>query len=108
MQWLYERARDNSSRYVLGTVGTKPLICIGLNPSTAEPSKLDDTVTRVQKVARLNGYDSFIMLNVYPKRDTNPDDLPGGYDPALKANNERWISSTIAGRSLPVYAAWGG
>lgn len=108
MQWLYEHAADNSSRFVLGTAGLSPLVCIGLNPSTAEPNKLDDTVTRVQKVALSNGHDSFIMLNVYPKRDTYPDDLPGGYDPALKADNERWISTTVAGRALPVYAAWGG
>lgn len=108
MKWLYERAADNNSRFVLGTVGTNPLICIGLNPSTAEPDRLDETLTRVQEVAHRNGFDSFIMLNVYPKRDTHPDDLPGGYDPELKTDNEQWISSVIAGRPLPVYAAWGG
>lgn len=108
MQWLYERTADNSSRFVLGTVGEHPLICMGLNPSTAEPDKLDDTVTRVQNVARRSGHDSFIMLNVYPKRDPRPDNLPGGYDPALKVENERWIASIITSHSVPIYAAWGG
>lgn len=108
MRWLYERTADNSARFVLGTVGANPLICMGLNPSTAAPDKLDDTVTRVQKVASSNGYDSFIMLNVYPKRDTIPDHLPADFDSTLNAENQRWIALTIAGRPLPIYAAWGG
>lgn len=72
MDWLYERTPDNSSRFVLGIDGANPLVCLGLNPSTAEPGHLDPTVSRVQEAARRNGFDGFIMLNVYPKRDTLP------------------------------------
>lgn len=108
MRWLYERTEDNASRFVLGTEGENPLICIGINPSTAEPCNLDRTLTRVRKVASRNGFDSFVMLNVYPKRNTVPDDLPDDFDVALKSANERWIASVVAGRPLPVYAAWGG
>lgn len=42
-QWLYEHNDDNSARYVLGTVGENPLVCFGVNPSTAEPNALDAT-----------------------------------------------------------------
>jgi len=108
MDWLYERTPDNSARFVLGIDGTNPLVCFGLNPSTAEPNNLDPTVTRVDKFARMNGFDGFIMLNVYPKRDTLPDNLPDAFDVALKGENERHIAKIFGARPLTVYAAWGG
>jgi hypothetical protein len=108
MDWLYERTPDNSSRFVLGIDGVNPLVCFGLNPSTAEPGDLDPTVSRVQEVARRNGFDGFIMLNVYPKRDTLPDNLPDAFDLALKEENERHIVAILGARPLTVYAAWGG
>lgn len=108
MVWLYERTPDNSARFVLGTDGVNPLVCFGLNPSTAEPNKLDPTVTRVDKVARMNGFDGFIMLNIYPKRDTLPHNLPDAFDLGLKTENPRHIVATLRERSLTVYAAWGG
>jgi hypothetical protein len=66
MDWLYERTPDNSARFVLGIDGANPLVCFGLNPSTAEPNNRDPTVTRVHKFARMNGFHGFIMLNGYP------------------------------------------
>jgi len=108
MDWLYERTPDNSARFVLGIDGTNPLVCFGLNPSTAEPNNLDPTVTRVDKFARMNGFDGFIMLNVYPKRDTLPNDLPDAFDVTLKGENERHIARILGARPLMVYAAWGG
>ena len=41
-------------------------------------------------LAEYNGYTSFIMLNLYPKRDTYPDDLP---DEADKKIQEGWYFS---------------
>jgi hypothetical protein len=108
MKWLYERTPDNSARFVLGVDGANPLVCFGLNPSTAVPGKLDQTVTRVQEVSRRNGFDGFIMLNVYPRRDTVPKDLPDAFELALKEENERHIAATLSARPLTVYAAWGG
>ena len=75
MDWLYEKNKNNTSRYVLGTVGHKPLVCIGINPSTAEPGKLDNTLASVESISLANGYDSWIMLNVYPQRSTDPNNL---------------------------------
>ena len=46
-RWLYERTIDNAARFVLGTIGANPLICFGINPSTAEPGNLDPTVNYV-------------------------------------------------------------
>ncbi|POH71552.1 hypothetical protein C3B59_00005 [Cryobacterium zongtaii] len=68
MQWLYEHTADNSARFVLGTLNANPLVCFGVNPSTAEPNRLDRTVDAVRRVATLNGFDSFVMLNVCARR----------------------------------------
>ena len=59
-------------RYVLGRVGRRPLVCIGINPSTAQPGALDPTLKSVERLANANGFDSWIMFNVYPQRATNP------------------------------------
>ena len=68
--WLYKKNRDNSARYILGEAGRKPLVCVGINPSTAEPNNLDRTLTNVRRFSELNGYDGWLMLNVYPQRST--------------------------------------
>ena len=57
---------DENCRYLIGTVGTKPLICIGLNPSSATPLKIDRTFRRLQDIAKLNDFDSIIVFNLYP------------------------------------------
>lgn len=107
-EWLYERTSDNSARFILGTVGNNPLLCFGVNPSTAEPNKLDPTVNYVSRLAISNGYDSFVMLNVYPQRATNPNDLHRECLAELKAENERQIAALINGQKLTLWAAWGG
>lgn len=68
--WIYEIEEKNTIRYVIGTVGENPLFCFGINPSIAEPNLLDRTLKKVEKIALNNGYDSWVMFNVYPKRDT--------------------------------------
>ena len=64
-RWLYVPDHYSEYRYLLGTRGDHPLICIGINPSTAVPDRLDNTLKSAQRIAHNNGYDSFIMFNVY-------------------------------------------
>nr|WP_243752242.1 DUF1643 domain-containing protein [Leucobacter weissii] len=106
--WLYENNGDNSARFVLGTVGENPLVCFGINPSTAVPGALDPTVRRVAGFAAGGGYDSWVMLNVYPQIATDPKGIHRTFDPSLKSANEQSIERLIAGRPLGVLAAWGG
>ena len=40
-RWLYVPDFYTEYRYLLGTRGERPLLCIGVNPSTAEPDALD-------------------------------------------------------------------
>lgn len=67
-RWLYVPNTYSEYRYILGTRGQKPLICVGINPSTAAPDALDPTLQSAQRIALNNGYDSFLMFNVYAQR----------------------------------------
>ena len=108
-KWIYVPDFYSEYRYILGTVGKRPLITIGINPSTAEPDNLDNTLKSVERIALGNGFDSFIMFNVYAQRATNPDHMDAELNPALHRENMlafRWVLEH-AGDSPAVWAAWG-
>lgn len=88
-RWLYVPNHYSEYRYILGTRGRKPLICMGINPSTAAPDALDPTLQSAQRIALSNGYDSFLMFNVYAQRATRPDDMERSCNPVLHAENRR-------------------
>ena len=109
-KWLYVPNHYSEYRYILGTRGKKPLICIGINPSTAAPDDLDNTLKSVERVALHNGYDSFIMFNVYAQRATQPDDMEMTYNQLLHVENMKafdYILSLDEAGSPAVWAAWG-
>ena len=64
--WIYNTSPSNSSRFTLGNCGHSPLLCIGVNPSTAVPENLDPTLKSVARIADNNSYDGWIMINLYP------------------------------------------
>lgn len=110
-KWLYVPSFYSEYRYILGTKGNNPLICIGINPSTAEPDNLDNTLKSVERVAHFNGYDSFIMFNVYAQRATNPDDMEICLNEALHKENTKAFEYILGlypkGNTPSVWAAWG-
>ena len=108
-RWLYVPDFYGEYRYILGTRGKKPLICIGINPSTAVPDDLDNTLKSVERIALYNGYDSFIMFNVYAQRATNPDDMERELNPILHAENMKAFAYVLSLSEEPpaVWAAWG-
>lgn len=108
-KWLYVPNFYSEYRYILGTIGKKPLICVGINPSTAEPDNLDNTLKSVQRIALCNGFDSFIMFNVYAQRATNPDDMEHFQNKYLHAENMKAFDYILknAGPSPCIWAAWG-
>lgn len=108
MNWLYENNENNTVRYILGKRGKKPLICFGINPSTAEPCELDNTPKSVERLSKNNGYDSWIMLNIYPQRATNPNDIHINFDSEIHTNNLKFIDKLLAEFNEPtIWAAWG-
>ena len=107
-KWLYVPNFYGEYRYLLGTKGNRPLICVGINPSTAEPDHLDNTLKSVERIALGNGFDSFLMLNVYAQRATNPDDMERIYNPVLHRENLEAFRYCLAASDSPmVWAAWG-
>ena len=93
-RWLYAPDFYTEYRYVLGTKGEKPLICIGVNPSTAEPDHLDNTLKSV--------------FNVYPQRATRPQDMARERDERLhRANMEAFEYILGLSKEPTVWAAWG-
>ena len=107
-KWLYAPNFYSEYRYILGTRGKNPLICIGINPSTAEPDNLDNTLKSVERIALGNGYDSFIMFNVYAQRATDPDAMERSCNPLLHRENLEAFRYVLSISPKPaVWAAWG-
>ena len=107
-KWLYAPNFYSEYRYILGTRGKNPLICIGINPSTAKPDDLDNTLKSVERIALGNGFDSFIMFNVYAQRATDPDDMEKYCNMALHRENMKAFSYILSISEAPsVWAAWG-
>ena len=107
-KWLYAPNFYSEYRYILGTRGQKPLICIGINPSTAQPDDLDNTLKSVQRIALGNGYDSFLMFNVYAQRATDPDAMEKVCNPLLHRENMEAFRYVLSLSDSPaIWAAWG-
>lgn len=108
LKWLYVPNFYSEYRYILGTRGENPLICIGINPSTAKPDDLDNTLKSVERIAIGNGFDSFIMFNVYAQRATDPDAMEKTCNEMLHRENMEAFRYVLSISKNPsVWAAWG-
>ena len=107
-KWLFVPNTYTEYRYILGTRGKKPLICIGINPSTAAPDRLDPTLKSVERIALANGFDSFLMFNVYAQRATSPADMDRECHAELHRQNLEAFRYALSLSPAPcVWAAWG-
>ncbi|MDL2232515.1 DUF1643 domain-containing protein [Ruminococcaceae bacterium OttesenSCG-928-L11] len=112
MNYTWERKPDlykgdDSTRFLLGVTGRNPLVCFGVNPSTANNDYADKTMHMVEQIAKRNDYDGWIMLNLYPLRDKNPKCLPPQMDTILHEQNLEHIRGILSHRGLTLWAAWG-
>jgi hypothetical protein len=106
---VYEPIETNPDfRFNLGTSGENPLFVIGLNPSTADDKIPDMTIKRVMSFANKHGCDSFIMLNLYPQRTTEPAKLHSVIDSQLHKENLYHILKSLEGfNHISILASWG-
>lgn len=98
MKWLYRNNTDNTARFALGeyyNVSDKTLICVGINPSTATPDCLDPTLLKVKAIASKHNYVNWVMINLYPQRATNPDDLHTTFNERLHSDNMNEIGNLL-------------
>lgn len=94
MKWIYKKNFTNSARYVLGKIenrSAKTIICFGINPSTARPGNLDNTLKKVENISKFNNYDNWIMLNIYPQRATDINMVDSTPNPKLLKRNFKHI-----------------
>ncbi|GAA4423482.1 hypothetical protein GCM10023188_02330 [Pontibacter saemangeumensis] len=106
---IYHELNDDLAyRYTLGKSGQKPLIAIGLNPSKATSGKTDVTVSKVIGFAERNGFDGFIMLNLYPQRATLHHELHEEINSIIHSENIKAIVNCLAGyEEVNLLAVWG-
>ena len=86
----------------MGQEGSNPLVCIGVNPSTAVPGNLDPTVAGVARFAAAKGYDGWLMFNVYPQRATNPNTMHKRFQAKIHQKNMAAIEKLINQQSYHV------
>ena len=106
---IYKTNRDNSARFYLGTKGEKTLIFCGLNPSTATMEKSDPTISKVKNFASKFGYDSFLMINLYSLRSTDPSKLPNILEKKLHQENITALRSYLSKNNsrFDLVVCWG-
>ncbi len=113
MGWYYANNDVQSARYYLGTRGKKHLLCLGMSPGVSTPASIDDSILNVEQMAFTNGFDSWIMMNVYPRRmEKQANGTGGGWDRDLHRENLKHIRDILAEirekEEHPViWAAWG-
>ncbi|PZD79657.1 DUF1643 domain-containing protein [Mesonia sp. K7] len=108
-EWIYKTNKDNTARYTLGKQGKRNLICIGINPHYAEPNNLDHTLKRVRNISKNNGYDGWLMLNLYPQRGRYAVNVIPSLQKQIISDNIYFIKEALTLNSYKdVWAAWGG
>lgn len=80
------------------------VMCIGLNPSTANNDDDDPTIRNLSELLNKSGYGGLFMMNLFALISSEPDDLRACPDP-LK-DNDLWIHA-IASRCDDVIFCWG-
>ena len=108
MKYHPKQIGNNKKRYALIQEGQKTLFILGLNPSSADESSPDPTMQFTMRIAEYNGYDGFIMLNLYPLRATKPKDLPEDCDIELHKENLCEIEKMLKSRTnIDIWLAFG-
>ena len=101
-------SEDRRYRYLLRRqTGPGDAVCafIMLNPSTADEKTDDRTIRRCVGFARLWGYGSLLVANLFALRSTDPSALHTAANP-VGPENDAYIGQVATQASL-IVAAWG-
>ena len=93
---IWDEKKVDGCRFVLGRKGKNTLICIGANPSKADENNSDMTMNKLCQILANNGYDGYVMLNLYPLIATKPDDLPKECDESIYSQNLEIIKRILS------------
>ena len=100
--------KEEIYRYTLGRTWDckkERLLCVMLNPSTADANVDDPTITRCRKFAVGWGYGGLVVGNLFALRSPDPRDLFQQSDPVGPDNNCHLRQ--LAKECKTVVAAWG-
>lgn len=98
--------KDPGLRYLLAKKAKKNLLVVGLNPSTADAEHLDPTSKNIDRIARKNGYDGWLLVNLYPVRRSNPADLPLKEETEIFWYNIHLIKRLLDADQFRIKDAW--
>jgi hypothetical protein len=101
---------DNEKRFVIGKKGKRNLLCVGLNPNTANENKLDATSENFERIANDNGFDGWCLVNLYPTRNPKGKNLSDIADDKLFWENISQIDAITCSIELKisdVLLGWG-
>lgn len=105
---IYHCNANDTARFTLGRNGSRNLLAIGLNPSKANEQKPDPTLRKVLGYASRQGFDGFVMMNLYAGRHTYPTDLPLAPGKGLQLQNLKAILKMIDEQpEIHILACWG-
>lgn len=88
-----------------GHENTKYVMFVGLNPSTADETKDDNTIRKCVKYAKAWGYGALCMANLFAYRATDPRQMKK-YPEPVGPDNDEWLKR-CARKASVVIAAWG-
>jgi hypothetical protein len=85
------------------------LVFVMLNPSTADETKPDATITRCMLRAKNMGYGGLEVVNIFALRSTDPDALYNAADPVGPENDKHILAvcDTAIGRGGQIILGWG-
>lgn len=81
------------------------VLFIGLNPSTADETEPDPTITRCMDFAERWGFGTYLMGNLYAFRSTKPKGMKATTDP-IGPENDQHLADMIK-QAFKVIVAWG-
>ena len=85
---------------------TQPYVLfVGLNPSTADATNNDPTITRCINFAKSWGYGGMYVTNLFAYRATQPKDLKAAKNPVGK-DNDSWVLKLAKDAGI-IVAIWG-
>lgn len=87
----------------------RPMVWVLLNPSTADETKDDPTITRCQGFARREGCGGVVILNLFGLRSPHPEDLEKGTEPNGPGNAQivHVVIADALSRGNRVVVGWG-
>lgn len=87
----------------------KPMVFIGLNPSTADEENNDPTVERMERRAREYEHGGLIVVNIFAFRATDPEDMKDSAEAGIDVvgpENDRAIIEACKRAGL-IVCGWG-